>query len=101
MIHDLALAFVGIGVAVLVLAATGALAVGSDELKRLHFVTPMTSMAGPLICVGLCLDDGWGITSGTTILVVGLLFMSGPVLSAATGRLIAQNRSEAGSEPPE
>lgn len=101
MIHDLALAFVGAGVAVLVLAATGALAIGADELKRLHFLTPTTSVAGPLICVGLCLDDGWGITSGETVLIVGLLFVSGPVLSAATGRLIAQNRGKVGSEPPE
>lgn len=101
MIHELALAVVGVGVAVLVLAAIGALAVGADELKRLHFLTPMTSMAGPLICVGLCLDNGWGLTSGETILIVGVLFISGPVLSAATGRLIAQNRGKVGLEPSE
>ena len=99
--HQIALSFVGLGVAVVIASVVGALVMGTDSFNRLHFVTLITSVAGPLIAIGLCIQTGWGITSGTIILVVGLLFVAGPVTSAATGRLMAQERGEVDSEAPQ
>ncbi len=99
--HDVALSFVGLGVAVVIASVVGALVIGTDPFNRLHFVTPITSVAGPLIAVGLCVQTGWGITAGTIILVVGLLFIAGPVTAAATGRMMAQERGEVESEAPQ
>jgi multicomponent Na+:H+ antiporter subunit G len=101
MVHEIALSFVGLGVAVVMASVVGALVMGTDSLNRLHFVTPITSVAGPLIAVGLCIQTGWGITAGTIVLVVGLLFVAGPVTAAATGRLMAQARDEVDSEAPQ
>lgn len=101
MAHVIALAFVGLGVAVAVASAIAALIAGVDHYNRLHFVTPITSLAGPLIAVGLCIQTGWGITAGTIILIVGLLFVGGPITAAATGRLMAQSEDLVDSEPPQ
>jgi multicomponent Na+:H+ antiporter subunit G len=99
--HEIALSFVGLGVAVVIGSVVGALAMGTDSFDRLHFVTPITSVAGPLVAVGLCLQTGWGITAGTIILVVGLLFVAGPITTAATGRLMAQVDGKVDSEAPQ
>ena len=101
MAHDVAISFVGLGVAVAIASAVGALAVGTDSYNRLHFVTSITSVAGPLVAVGLYIQSGWGITAGTIILIVGLLFVGGPVTSAATGRMMAQADGTVDSEAPE
>ncbi len=100
MAHDIALSFVGLGVAVAIAAVMAAL-IASDAYYRLHFVTPITSVAGPLVAIGLCIEIGWGITAGTVVLVVGLLFVGGPVTAAATGRLLAQADGKVDSEAPE
>ena len=99
--HDLALGFVAAGVVVAVLSVIGALAAGRDDYLRLHYVTPITSLAGPLVGVGLAIENGWGLTSGQILLVVGLLAVSGPVAGAATGRLFAQSDGTVHSESPE
>jgi len=101
MLHDVSLALVGLGVAVAIASAVGALVIGADSYTRLHFVTPITSVAGPLVAIGLCIQSGWGITAGTIILIVGLLFVAGPVASAATGRLMAQADAKVHSKAPE
>jgi hypothetical protein len=101
MSHEIALSFVGLGVAVAIASVVGSLAVGTASLNRLHFVTPITSVAGPLVAVGLCIQTGWGMTAGTILLVVGLLFIAGPVTAAATGRLMAQTAGEVISEAPQ
>ena len=72
-----------------------------NTYNRLHFVTPITSVAGPLVAIGLCIQIGWGITAGTIILAVGLLFAGGPVTTAATGRLMAQADGKVDSEAPQ
>ena len=99
--HDIALGFVTAGVVVAVLSALGAVAAGRDHYLRLHYVTPITSLAGPLVGVGLTIENGWGITSGQILLVVGLLAVSGPVAGAATGHLFAQSDGTVRSESPE
>jgi multicomponent Na+:H+ antiporter subunit G len=77
------------------------LAVRTGELERLHFLTPATSFGAPLIGLGLCVRNGWGLATGEIFLVVVLLFLSGPVVSSATGRLIAQQRGLIERDPPE
>ena len=101
MAHDIALSCVGLGVAVVIVSVIGALLIGADELNRLHFVTPITSVAGPLVAVGLCIQTGWGMTAGTILLVAGLLFVAGPVTAAATGRLMAQARDKVDAQTPQ
>jgi multisubunit Na+/H+ antiporter MnhG subunit len=99
--HEIALGFVAAGVAVAVLSAFGALAAGRDRYERLHYVTPITSLAGPLVGVGLIIENGWGLTSGQILFIVGLLAVSGPVAGAATGRLFAQSDGTVRSASPE
>lgn len=99
--HDVALGFVAAGVVVAVLSALGALAAGRDHYLRLHYVTPITSLAGPLLGVGLTIENGWSLTSGQILFIVGLLAVSGPVAGAATGRLFAQSDGTVDSESPE
>lgn len=101
MAHFVALGFVTAGVAVSILSALGALAAGTDHYLRLHYVTPVTSLAGPLIGIGLSIENGWGITTGEILLIVGLLFISGPIAAAATGRLFAQSDGTVRSDAPE
>lgn len=101
MAHDFALGLVTAGVVVAVLSALGALCAGHDLYLRLHYVTPVTSLAGPLVGVGLCVENGWGITAGNVLLIVGLLAISGPIAAAATGRLFAQTDGTVRSESPE
>lgn len=101
MAHDVALALVGLGTAVIVAAAVGAVAARGDELTRVHFLSPVTSLGAPIAGAGACVAQGWGLPSAEIVLVLVLLFVSGPVLSAATGRLIAQEDgliAEAGPE---
>jgi multisubunit Na+/H+ antiporter MnhG subunit len=99
--HDVALGFVAAGVGVAVLSVLGALVAGRDLYLRQHYVTSITSLAGPLVGVGLTIENGWGLTSGQILLVVGLLAVSGPVAGAATGRLFAQSDGTVDSESPE
>lgn len=89
--HDVALGLVGLGTAVIVASCIGALVVGDDELTRVHFLSPVTSLGAPLVAAGVGVADGWGLAAGQIILIAGLLFVTGPVMSAATGRLIAQH----------
>lgn len=88
--HAVALALVGLGTAVIVGASLGALVMRSDELTKVHFLSPITSLGAPLVGAGVCVAQGWGITSGEIALVLGMLAVAGPVQSAATGRLVAQ-----------
>lgn len=90
MSHEIALAIVALGCAVTVAACLGALLRRSDPYDRVHFVTPITSVGCPLVAIGLSVEQGWGLTTGSLLLIAGLLFLSGPVLGAATGRLIGQ-----------
>ncbi|HLH29227.1 MAG TPA: monovalent cation/H(+) antiporter subunit G [Acidimicrobiales bacterium] len=91
MADAVALALVSLGTAVCVAAAVGAAALRTDGFDRLHFVTPVTSLGGPLVAVGLSVHAGWGLTTGSYLLVAGLLFVAGPFLEAATGRMMGQN----------
>ncbi|MGH9086569.1 MAG: monovalent cation/H(+) antiporter subunit G [Acidimicrobiales bacterium] len=101
MAHAVALALVALGTAVTAAAALGALAIGGDRLNRVHFLSPVTSVGGPLVCLGLSVQYGWGLSTGITLVVGVLLAGTGPVLTSAIGRLIAQHEGRIDSEPPE
>lgn len=98
--HDVALALVGLGTALIVASVAGAVLAG-EALTRVHFLTPITSLGAPVAGAGVCVAEGWGITSGEIVLILFVLFISGPVLSAATGRLIAQQDGLLSEKGPE
>ncbi len=99
-VHGVMLATYAAGLAVVVLAALGALTF-RRLFSRLHLVTPMTSAGAPLIMIALGIQNGWGLTTGLDLLVVGLLALTGPVLAAATGRLAAQHERVISRESPQ
>jgi multicomponent Na+:H+ antiporter subunit G len=90
----------GLAGLVVVLAALGLVA-APGALARLHFVTPVTSVAGPLVGVAAAVDQGLGPTSGLVLLTVALLAATGPVLGAAVGRLAAAESRVVPAEAPE
>ena len=79
---------VGAGCLVVVACAVAAVLV-RGVYRRLHLLSPVTSLGGPLIGLGLVLANGVSLTSGTVLLVVGLLALTGPVLVTAVGRVAA------------
>lgn len=85
----IAWALLAAGCLVVVASAVSAVLV-KDFYRRLHFLTPVTSLGGPLIGVALALANGWSLTTATILLTVALLGLAGPVLAAATGRAAAQ-----------
>lgn len=101
MAHDVALGLVALGSAVIILSAIGAVRVGPDRLDRVHYLTPITSVGAPLVCLGLCVQQGWGLTTGQILLTGALLFATGPVLGAATGRLVATEQGRIKVDPPQ
>jgi multisubunit Na+/H+ antiporter MnhG subunit len=96
----LVLAFYIAGLTVMVLAALSTLAL-RRVYPRLHFLTPMTSLGAPLIAVALGIQNGWGLTTGEILLIIGVLALTGPVLEAATGRVKAQTDGLLSKDSPE
>lgn len=87
--RDLAAAvLLGLAALVVVLSGLGLLA-APRGLARVHYLTPVTSIAGPLTGAGYVVDQGWGISPALVLLIVGLLAITGPPLSAAIGRTTA------------
>jgi multicomponent Na+:H+ antiporter subunit G len=79
----------GAGVLVAMASATAAPLMGAVR-DRMHFLTPVTSVAGPLVGAALAIQNGWGTTAGQIVLIVVLLAITGPVLESATGRLASR-----------
>ena len=101
MAHDIALALVGLGTAVTVAACLSALFMRSSAFDRMHFLTPITTIASPLVVAGLCVEQGWGLTAASYLLVGGLLFFSAPLLEAAMGRMLGQVEGKVPESSPE
>jgi multicomponent Na+:H+ antiporter subunit G len=79
-----------LGLAALVVILSGlGLLTAPRGLARVHYLTPVTSIAGPLTGAGYVTDQGWGISPALVLLIVGLLAVTGPPLSAAIGRTTA------------
>ena len=88
------------GTAVIVGASVAAL-VARDTFTRLHLATPITSLGGPLIAAGLSIANGPGLTMASIVLPTGLLFLAGPILSSAIGRMLTQRNGDIPAESPE
>ncbi|GEL19083.1 monovalent cation/H(+) antiporter subunit G [Pseudonocardia asaccharolytica] len=88
------------GVLVTVASAVGALAMRS-AYNRMHFLSPVSSLGGPLIGAAIAVANGWSLTTALVGFTVFLLALSGPVLEAATGRLAAQREGLIPPESPE
>lgn len=80
---------VGLGTLLAVLASVAALR-SRSIYRRMHYLTILTSVAGPLIGAGAIVADGPGLAGASVLLVVVLLAVTGPALSAATTRLNAR-----------
>ncbi len=98
--HDVALGLVAAGTVVIVLAAIGAVVAPGDVFTRLHFVTPVTSIGGPLVAAGLCVESGQPWVIAEVLVIALLLFVSGPVLEASAARAAAQDRGIETEEQP-
>lgn len=90
----------GLGTLVAILASLAALR-SRSVYRRLHYLTVLTSVAGPLVGVSLLVSDGLGLTGASVLLITVLLAITGPILSAATGRLNAQRDGVVEAESPE
>lgn len=98
--RQLILAFLAAGVAVVVLSCLGAL-LAPNRYVRLHFLSPVTSVGAPLIGIALAIDNGAGLTTAEDLFTVMLLAVSGPVIEAATARLIAEGEGLVPQESPQ
>ena len=92
------LLFVGVGV--VVASALAALWL-RGLFVRLHYLSPATSLGGPLIGIALGIRNGWGLTTGLVLVTVLILAVSGPITAVATARVMAQREGIAGTESPE
>lgn len=99
-LHVAAVTCFGLGVLVVVLAAVGSLRVSRAE-DRLHFVTPATSAAAPLVGLGLGLQNGWSLTTAQIVLTCILLMITGPVLTSAALKVAAEREGTVSRESPE
>jgi multicomponent Na+:H+ antiporter subunit G len=71
-----------------------------DTLPRLHFTTPVTSIAAPLTGAAYVVDQGWGLAAALVVLIVVLLVLTGPPLASAIGRASAQDEDLLPSPDP-
>jgi multisubunit Na+/H+ antiporter MnhG subunit len=86
----IALILTGLGT-LIVLAAALATLRGREPVDRVHYLSVVTSLGGPVVGAGLVVANGWSLTTGTVLLIVALLGATTPVLSAAVGNM-ATNR---------
>jgi monovalent cation/proton antiporter MnhG/PhaG subunit len=98
--HLASVALVVAGTAIIVASALGAV-FARDSYHRLHFSTPITSLGGPLIAIGLAVKNGPTLTTASILFPMVLLFLVSPVMSAAIARMLAQNEGRIESKGPQ
>lgn len=101
MTTDVGLALVALGTAVIALSTLGALVMRTSVYDRVHFLTPVTSIGSPMLVAGLGVLRGPGLPTATLVVIAVLLFVTGPVLEAATGRMLAQLEGRVSPSSPE
>jgi multicomponent Na+:H+ antiporter subunit G len=89
-----------VGVAVIVISSWSALWL-RGPLVRLHYLSPVTTLGAPLIGVSVLLASGWSLTTGLVLLIVFLLCASGPAMTIALARVIAQREGIAHGDSPQ
>jgi multisubunit Na+/H+ antiporter MnhG subunit len=100
-VRDLAVdVLLGLAALVVVLAAVGLVA-APTLLARLHFLGPVTSLAGPLVAAAYVVDQGPGLAAGLVVATVAVVALTGPTLSSAIGRLDEGQRDGLPTGPPE
>jgi multisubunit Na+/H+ antiporter MnhG subunit len=98
--HVVGLVLVAVGCGVVAVAGLGAAIAPGDVFTRLHFVTPVTSIGAPLVGVGLCVESSQPWVIAEVLVIVLLLFVSGPVLESSAARAAAQERGIEREEQP-
>jgi len=88
------------GVAVIVASSWAALWL-RGPLVRLHYLSPVTTIGAPLIGVSVVIASGWSLSTGLVLLTVLLLAASGPAMTIALARVIAQREGIAPGESHE
>ncbi|MBV8933117.1 MAG: monovalent cation/H(+) antiporter subunit G [Kutzneria sp.] len=78
----------GLGCVVTVSCTVAATLTG-DLYRRLHLLTPVTSLGAPLVGLTVALANGLSLVTGLVLLTVALLMVSGPVLGSAIGHCAA------------
>lgn len=100
-VRDLATdVLVSAGVLVTILASLAALRARS-VYRRLHYLTAITSLAGPLVGLGAIVADGPGLAGASVLLIMLVVGITGPVLGSATARLNAQHDGVIDEETPQ
>lgn len=97
--HAASVALVTAGTVVIVAAALGAF-FAPDTFARLHFATPITSLGGPLVAIGLAVENGPNLVTASILFPMFLLFVSSPVMTSAIAKMAAQRRGLIDSEEP-
>lgn len=94
------LGFVIAGSVVVATACVAALVV-RNIYHRLHFTTPISSLGGPLIAVGLSVERGPNLTTFSILLPMLLLFFTGPIINGAIARMAGQREGRVPNRSPE
>jgi multisubunit Na+/H+ antiporter MnhG subunit len=81
---------VGAGVGLQVLSCLGVLLM-RDALERLHY-TATAGLAGCCLAAAVVVEEGPSLIGVKAALLAAFLLVSTPVLSHATGRVIAESR---------
>jgi multisubunit Na+/H+ antiporter MnhG subunit len=89
--HIAELVLLSLGAALVVLCALGLVLVG-EPFVRLHFIAPAATIAAPLVCVAVMLDQGHTRTTAKVAFIAVVLVVTQPVVTTATGRAIAVAR---------
>lgn len=88
-VHEIVfLVLLGLAGLTVVLSGLGLLA-APRGLPQLHYLSPVTSIAGPLTGAAFVVDKGWNISTGLVLAIVGILAVTSPPLSAAIARATA------------
>jgi multisubunit Na+/H+ antiporter MnhG subunit len=90
----------GLAALVVGLSAVGVLA-ARDTLPRMHFISPVTSVAAPLTAAAYVVDQGFGLAGALAFAIAVLLAVTGPPLGAAIARLSAEQQGLVSSERPQ
>jgi monovalent cation/proton antiporter MnhG/PhaG subunit len=75
----------GLGVLVALASALG-VALMPDVYQKLHYVTPLATVAPALVGLAILVQSGWTAVAAQTWLTVVFVVMAGPVVSHATIR---------------
>lgn len=97
MTHDVVLALLSAGTALVVLSALGVLLV-DEPFVRLHFLAPASTLGAPLLCLAVMLDQGHNRITVKVAVIAFLLVTVQPAITAATGRTLAAARGLVGVE---